>query len=425
MRAYQRAGSFARLPERWKKKREAFIKRHMAQGRNEQLWKGGQPSRRALALLMWAYMPPGRRSNPGDPRKRMVVYHGTSKAAARNIAKRGVDMTASTLGYFGEGFYTTENKALAKSNYADFAEDDEPGVILAFEVSPNARLLDLRKERDWLIWRDGRFADLIHRPGFSSVAVQAGIDGLYDESFEGWVFYNPDVLTLLKSNPSKKVTVYHHTSPQKAAQISKTGRLKSAGEPHVYVTNWPHPDTGYGSAVVVIRVPEHRLQLDDEFPTGRQDFRISVGRSGGSLPVEVVAVNPQDSFRFILDHPHEPTYYEFHQPTPRSRVRRTKYEWDGFSTNKRKLKTVTKQSALTEIQRKINGGWTQRRGNPGKVIRPGTDYFRKAGEMKRQLQAAQEDIYKKTGRWLTEKELLDFIHEHNIRARRAQIRRVK
>lgn len=288
MRAYQRAGSFARLPERWKKKREAFIKRHMAQGKNEQLWKGGQPSRRALALLMWAYMPPGRRSNPG-----------------------------------------------------------------------------------------------------------------------------------------KKVTVYHHTSPQKAAQIHKTKRLKSSGEPHVYVTTWPHPDTGYGSAVVALRVPEHQLELDDEFPSGRQDFRIAVGKPGGSLPVEVVKVNPQPLFRVILAHPYEPTYYEFHQPTPRSRIHRTKYEGDGFSTSKHKLKTVSWQGALAEIQRKIKGGWIQQRGNPGEVIRPGTGYFRKAGETKRQLKLAQEDIYRKTGKWLTEKELLQFMHEHNIRARRAQIRRVK
>lgn len=70
MRAYQRAGSWGRLPKSWKRKRNAFVARHMAQVRQngEQLWKNGKPSRRALALIMWAYMPPGRsvvRSNPG------------------------------------------------------------------------------------------------------------------------------------------------------------------------------------------------------------------------------------------------------------------------------------------------------------------------------------------------------------------------
>lgn len=63
MRAYQRAGSWSKLPESWKRKRNAFIARHMAQVRKngEQLWKNGKPSRRALALIMWAYMPPKRR----------------------------------------------------------------------------------------------------------------------------------------------------------------------------------------------------------------------------------------------------------------------------------------------------------------------------------------------------------------------------
>lgn len=58
--ALRRAGSVSKLPEAWKRKRQAFIARHMAQGRKEALWKNGRPSRRALALIMWAYMPPRR-----------------------------------------------------------------------------------------------------------------------------------------------------------------------------------------------------------------------------------------------------------------------------------------------------------------------------------------------------------------------------
>jgi hypothetical protein len=69
MRAYQRAGSWAKLSPEWKAKRNAFVARHMAQGKSEKLWKNGQPSRRALALIMWAYMPPGRPSGvkPNPP----------------------------------------------------------------------------------------------------------------------------------------------------------------------------------------------------------------------------------------------------------------------------------------------------------------------------------------------------------------------
>lgn len=65
MRAYQRAGSWAALDPWWKNRRDNFVKRHMAQAGDEDLWKKDKrtgewkPSRRGLALLMWAYMPPG------------------------------------------------------------------------------------------------------------------------------------------------------------------------------------------------------------------------------------------------------------------------------------------------------------------------------------------------------------------------------
>lgn len=57
--AYKRAGSYSRLPEKWKAKREAFIARHMAQVNlhGEKLWANGEPTRRHLALIMWAYSP--------------------------------------------------------------------------------------------------------------------------------------------------------------------------------------------------------------------------------------------------------------------------------------------------------------------------------------------------------------------------------
>lgn len=64
--AYRRAGgSLSRLSDHWQRKRAGFIARHMAQvrKRGERLWKDGKPSRRALALIAWAYMPgrkPGR-----------------------------------------------------------------------------------------------------------------------------------------------------------------------------------------------------------------------------------------------------------------------------------------------------------------------------------------------------------------------------
>jgi hypothetical protein len=58
--AYKRAGAATKLSDYWRRKREAFIARHMAQveERNEPLWDlDGRPSRRHLALIMWAYSP--------------------------------------------------------------------------------------------------------------------------------------------------------------------------------------------------------------------------------------------------------------------------------------------------------------------------------------------------------------------------------
>lgn len=59
MRAYERAGGWRGLSPWWIRRRDNFIKRHLTQARRhgERLWIAGKPSRRALALLMWAYKP--------------------------------------------------------------------------------------------------------------------------------------------------------------------------------------------------------------------------------------------------------------------------------------------------------------------------------------------------------------------------------
>lgn len=58
--AYKRAdGNPLLLSERWQRRRNAFIKRNMAQvkKRKEPLWVKGEPTRRHLSLIMWAYSP--------------------------------------------------------------------------------------------------------------------------------------------------------------------------------------------------------------------------------------------------------------------------------------------------------------------------------------------------------------------------------
>ena len=96
-----------------------------------------------------------------------------------------------------------------------------------------------------------------------------------------------DESTGLPLNPDGTVTVYHHTDRKSASRIESTGELRSAGEPDVYVSTRAIADTGYGDTAVAIRVEPSRLSLDDEFPDGRRDFRLSVGKPGGSVRVKV------------------------------------------------------------------------------------------------------------------------------------------
>ena len=98
---------------------------------------------------------------------------------------------------------------------------------------------------------------------------------------------NIDESTGLTINPDETVTVFHHTNRRAAESIKATGQLKSAGEPDVYVTTRAIADTGYGDTAVAIRVEPSRLSLDDEFPNGRRDYRLSVGKPRGSIQVKV------------------------------------------------------------------------------------------------------------------------------------------
>lgn len=83
------------------------------------------------------------------------------------------------------------------------------------------------------------------------------------------------------------VTLYHGTTREAAEKIRQTGKLKSAGEPSVYLTTDPS-GAGYGDGTVVpVRVRRGLLQIDDEFPSGRTDFRIDLSRPGGSVPVQI------------------------------------------------------------------------------------------------------------------------------------------
>lgn len=132
-----------------------------------------------------------------------ALYHGTDKESAEDIVKNGVNMARSHKGYFGKGFYLATDEGLAKSNYADFADEEgEDGVVLKFKLNPTAEILDLDKPEDFeqyknLKWRGVPVESLRHKDDFDSIMRDLGIDGIRDEgSFGGIVIYNPKVLKL-------------------------------------------------------------------------------------------------------------------------------------------------------------------------------------------------------------------------------------
>jgi hypothetical protein len=106
-----------------------------------------------------------------------------------------------------------------------------------------------------------------------------------------------DERTGLDLNPDGTVTLYHHTSAESAGAIKRSSQLVSAGEPSVYLTTRREPDIGYGDTVVAVRVNPDKLNIDDEFPNGRQDYRIDVGQPGGAIPVLV------GEYKAILNQP--------------------------------------------------------------------------------------------------------------------------
>lgn len=121
-----------------------------------------------------------------------TVYHGTGRGHAGSIQK-GADIHKS-LGYFGYAFYVADDPKLAKSNYADFAED-EPAILM-FQIAPTAHIADAREENELYaifsrVSQQGRgLAD----PSMPQRMAAAGVDGIYDRSMGGLAVYNPKVL---------------------------------------------------------------------------------------------------------------------------------------------------------------------------------------------------------------------------------------
>ncbi len=87
---------------------------------------------------------------------------------------------------------------------------------------------------------------------------------------------NPSDFNLV-TNPDGTVTMYHGTTKDAAKKIIQERKLLSAGEPDVYMTTDPMAGYGDGTTVKFNIDPKH-INLDDEFPSGRVDFRMPAAK---------------------------------------------------------------------------------------------------------------------------------------------------
>ena len=87
---------------------------------------------------------------------------------------------------------------------------------------------------------------------------------------------NPSDFNLV-TNPDGTVTMYHGTTKDAAQRIIQERKLLSAGEPDVYMTTDPMAGYGDGTTVKFNIDPKH-INLDDEFPSGRVDFRMPAAK---------------------------------------------------------------------------------------------------------------------------------------------------
>lgn len=134
-----------------------------------------------------------------------TLYHGTDPEAAKDILTNGINQYKSDKGYFGRGFYTTDDYMLARNNYSD-------GALIACTVKSGAKILDLRDPEDSELYQSTQHLHL-GADDYHEQMTSRGIDGLYDRSFGGIVIYNPEAL--------EDIRMVEDKAPEKILNVCK------------------------------------------------------------------------------------------------------------------------------------------------------------------------------------------------------------
>jgi 8-oxo-dGTP pyrophosphatase MutT (NUDIX family) len=94
--------------------------------------------------------------------------------------------------------------------------------------------------------------------------------------------------------------LYHRTSPEAAEEIRRSRSMRSkenTGETYWSTFRGDEPDAqgaGYGSGVVHVRVPRHLAEMEDEFPSGEEHYRVHPNRLEPHHFVEGKRVTAED-----------------------------------------------------------------------------------------------------------------------------------
>lgn len=88
-------------------------------------------------------------------------------------------------------------------------------------------------------------------------------------------------------NPDCTVTLYHFTTPANKKQIESSGIMYGKEDGIFFSTRKNGQAVGYGQAVVKVKVPLNKLELDDTFGN-EAHLRIPTRKAGDKVRVNVI-----------------------------------------------------------------------------------------------------------------------------------------
>lgn len=102
------------------------------------------------------------------------------------------------------------------------------------------------------------------------------------------------------------VTLYHRTSPEKAARIIESGQMTGDEDGIFFSTHPTGLAKGYGTAVIQTRLPVEKIEIDDTFG-GEAHVRLPLSRAGAKAVVKAEIWTPKEPEPFAdLAPPEEP-----------------------------------------------------------------------------------------------------------------------